>query len=235
MLLRQTRCYSLLQSDLYRSQGGERRRIVASGLLQYLLSRSAVNQSAAGRSAVEKHAGNATLQLPLRKALTSESFSRGYRDLPEYAGGYDLIDESQPICLGSTLRLSRQNHVQRGSRANQPRKSLAAARSGNQSELHLGEAEHRLGMIRCDPVVAGQRNLETAAQTSAVDGGDDGLLEGFQAADRFLALEAEPLGLRLIGDRRELLDVGTGDEVVGLAGDEHNRADGGVFAQPRQQ
>src|SRR5687768_2162918 len=188
MLLRQARGYALLQPYLYRSQGGERGRIVASGLLQYLFSRSAVYQSPAGRGAVEKHAGDATLQLPLREPLTSESFGRGNCDLPEYAGGDDLIDQPQPIRLDSTLCLPRQNHVQRGSRADQPRQPLASARSGNESELHLGEAEHGLGMIRCDPVVAGQRNLETAAQTSAVDGCDNGLLEGFQAADRFLTL-----------------------------------------------
>ena len=81
MLLRQTRGDPLLQANLDRSECRERRGIVASSLLQDLLSRSPIHQPPPCRSAVEKHAGSATLELTLGEALTSESFSRCNRDL----------------------------------------------------------------------------------------------------------------------------------------------------------
>jgi hypothetical protein len=139
------------------------------------------------------------------------------------------------VSLGGALRLSCQNHVESGPGADQAWESLAATGAGNQPELDLGKAEHRLGMVGRDPIVAGQRDLQAPAQTGTVNGCDDRLLKGFQAAHRFLALEAESLGLGLIGDGRELFDIGAGNEIVRLAGDEHHRSGGGVIAKADEQ
>ena len=85
---------------------------------------------------------------------------------------------------------------------------LAPAGAGDEAELHLGQAELGLGMVGGDPVVAGQRQLQPAAQAGAVDGGDDRLRERLDPAHHLLPLEAQPLGLGLGGERGELLDVG---------------------------
>jgi hypothetical protein len=90
-------------------------------------------------------------------------------------------------------------------------------------------------VIAGDPVVAGQGNLQSSSQAGAVDGGHNRLLKGLQTAHRLLTLEAQPFGFGLIGNGRELFYVGAGNEGVGLAGDEHNSAGGGVLAETGQQ
>ena len=90
-------------------------------------------------------------------------------------------------------------------------------------------------MIGGDAVVAGERELEPAAEAGAVDRRDHGLGQGLDPADHLLPLEAQPLRLGLGGERGELLDVGAGDEGVGLAGDEHDGLDVGVVAEPDEQ
>ena len=71
---------------------------------------------------------------------------------------------------------------------------------------------------RGDAVVAGEADLEAAAQRRAVDRGDDRLAAGLLAAEQLLQL-AELLdelgGVRRVGAQQHL-EVGAGDE-VGLA------------------
>ena len=117
----------------------------------------------------------------------------------------------------------------------EPGQPLAAAGAGDQAELHLGETELGLGMVGGDAVGAGERELEAAAETGAVDRGDDRLGQGLDPAHHLLPLEAQPLRFGLGGERGELLDVGAGDEGVGLARDQHHRADLGVVAEPDEQ
>ena len=74
-----------------------------------------------------------------------------------------------------------------------------------------------------------------AAQAGAVDRGDDRLGQRLHPAHHLLPLEAQPLRLCLSGEGGELLDVGTGDEGVGLAGDEHDGLDVGLVAEPDEQ
>jgi hypothetical protein len=83
--------------------------------------------------------------------------------------------------------------------------------------------------------MTGQRYLQTSAQTGAVDGGHDRLLRCLEPAHRLLALEAQPLGLGLVGDGGELLDVGTRNEGVRLARDQYHRANRGLARQPAQE
>ena len=53
---------------------------------------------------------------------------------------------------------------------------------GQQAELDLGEAELGLRIVEHHAVVAGERDLQTAAERGAVDRGDDGNAERLQAA-----------------------------------------------------
>ena len=150
-------------------------------------------------------------------------------------GGDDLVHQTEPQRLAGALALAGEDHVEGRARADETRQPLAAAGAGDEPELYLGEAELRLGMIGGDPVVTGQRELEPAAQTGAVNRRDDRLGQRLDPAHHLLSLEAQPLGLDLGGERGELLDVGAGDEGVGLAGDQHHRLHVLVVAEPDQQ
>src|SRR5262249_4317769 len=104
--------------------------------------------------------------------------------------------------------------------ADEPRQALRAADAGEETELHLGEAEHGLGIVAAHPRAATERELEAAAQAGAVDGGDDGHqpAEIFETLQRLLTALRE---LRRLGGRAhrlEHIDVSTDEKAVLLAG-----------------
>ncbi len=110
------------------------------------------------------------------------------------------------------------DHFSGLNRANDARQALGAAGAGQQAQLDFGQAEFRLGIA--DAVVCAQRNLQAAAECSAVDGSDyrhrcafHGVLHGRQGGTaRRLA---------------EFADIGAGNE--GAAGaHQHSRSDGAV-------
>jgi hypothetical protein len=125
--------------------------------------------------------------------------------------------------------------MSRAARADQPGQPLAAARAGNEAELHFGQTELGLGMIAGDAVGAGERELQPGAQAGAVDGGHHRGGQGLHPTHHLLALETQPLGGALGGEGAELLDIRTGDETVRLARDEHRAPDGGVVPEADQQ
>ena len=93
------------------------------------------------------------------------------------------------------------------------RQALRAAGAGQDAELHLGQAELRLR--RGDAVVAGERELEAAAEREAADRGDQRLLHRV-----LLVVDLGQIGLQARGV--ELADVGAAGK--GLAGaDDHDR------------
>ena len=141
-------------------------------------------------------------------------------------GGTSSSTRPRRSALAPALALAREDHVERRAQADEPGQPLAATGAGNETELHLGETELGLRVVGGDAVVTGERELETGSEAGAVDGGDDGRRKGVSTRlTHLLALEAEPLGRALRGERGELLDVGARDEVVGLARDEDGRAD----------
>jgi hypothetical protein len=71
------------------------------------------------------------------------------------------------------MGIAAHDHLKGLLRADHARQPLRAARTGQEAQLHLGQAEARA--LHAHAVVAGQRHLEAAAESRAVDGGDDGL------------------------------------------------------------
>ena len=63
----------------------------------------------------------------------------------------------------------------------EPRQPLRFARAGNEPELDFGQAELRV--TRCYPIMAGERDLESAAQRCVVNRGTDRFLAGFDRVD----------------------------------------------------
>ncbi len=101
------------------------------------------------------------------------------------AGAGDLVDEpGLQGAHGAVLGALQQHLQQRVGDAQQPYGAGDAAAAGQQAEGDLGQADLGAGRVEGDAVVAGERDLVTAAQRRAVDGGDDRLAEGLEAAQR---------------------------------------------------
>ena len=216
-------------------QRGQRRGVVPSGALHHLGLGAAVDDAPPGRGVIEEVRLEPAARIPLRNAVPDQAACRRRRGPEQNARRHDLVHQSDPQRLRGPLALPGQDHVERCPQADQPRQALGAAGARDDAELHLGKAELGLGMIAGDAVVAGERELEAAAETGAVDRRDHGLGQGLDPAHHLLPLEAQPLGLGLGRERGELLDVGAGDEGVGLAGDEHDRLDVGLVAESDEQ
>ena len=65
-----------------------------------------------------------------------------------------------------------QHHLHGGERARLPDRARRAVEAREDAELHLGEAEARAVVARGDAPVAGERQLEPAAEAEAVDAAD---------------------------------------------------------------
>ena len=104
--------------------------------------------------------------------------------------------------------------------SDQPRKTLRAAGARDQSQLHFGERDLRVGQRHA--IVAAQRELEPAAHAGAADGGDDRLGRRFDGIDH---RRQEGLGVERAAG--EFLDVGATREGA-FAADEHDGAHLGV-------
>ena len=140
------------------------------------------------------------------------------------AGRHELVDDADLQCLGRAqpLALEQQLH-QRVDDAQHPHRADDAAGAGEQAELDLGEAEQGLGVVDHDPVVAGQRDLQPAAERRAVDGRDHRLAQRLQPPQHRLVLthEAGDLFGVVLGGALEVVQVAAGEERLLGRGDDH--------------
>jgi hypothetical protein len=124
-----------------------------------------------------------------------------------------------------------EDHLERLAASHEPRQPLRAAAARDDGQVDLGEPELRV--FGGDADVAGQGQLEAAAEGVAADRRDDRL-----GAPIHLAAEvhAPPRLAELGGHRRlqELPDVGARREGLVAAARDHHRAHGVVGAQSRE-
>ena len=71
-------------------------------------------------------------------------------------------------------------------RAHQRREAIGPAEAGHEAQLHFGKAELRI--IARDPVIAGERHLQPAAQAMAVHHGDGRTVQILEAFEQILAV-----------------------------------------------
>src|SRR5204862_4107057 len=117
----------------------------------------------------------------------------------------DAVHEPDPVRFGGVDHLAGEEELQRASLADETWQALRGAVAGNDAELHLGLAElRRLGS---ETNVTGHRELASAAEREAVDGGERRLRRLLEPTKDALA----PFGARLSLDGvllGELRDVG---------------------------
>src|SRR5213079_3047293 len=146
-------------------------------------------------------------------------------------GVHELVDEPEPKGPLRPLHFSREDHVERRARTDQARQPLAAARGRQHAQLHLGQTELRLGVVGSDAVMAGQSELEPAAQARAVDPDGDRLGKARHALEQCLTLGGQPLRFGSRRERDKFFDVRAGDEVVRLPREKRDRLHGLVALQ----
>ena len=105
-----------------------------------------------------------------------------------------------------------EHQVERSLDADQARRALRAAAAGQQAQLNLGQTE--LGAGHGQPVVGRERDLQSAAERRAVDGGDHRLAAGLDAV-------ADLGQRRRLRRLAELAHVGAGRESA-LAADQQD-------------
>ena len=156
--------------------------------------------------------------------LGHDAASKGSRGLGQIARS-DLVDDAVGKRFRRSDRLAGDDHLQRLLGADKARQALRAASTRQQAELHFGQADARFR--RGNPIVAGERQLEAAAERGAVQCRDHRLRQRLDRGDDL----AQARGLRRLA---EFGDVGTGEKRAPRAGD-HHRIDCIVIADPAQR
>ena len=121
----------------------------------------------------------------------------------------------------------------RAPEADEAGKPLRAAAAGNEAELDLGLTDLRV--LGGDADVAAHRELEAAAEAEPVDRRDERLVRRVHPRAELLdpAGRATLLSLRgRLAERRELRDVGAGDERPLASAHEHDRTNARVVVEP---
>ena len=124
---------------------------------------------------------------------------------------HQLVDDSELQRLLGADVLPREDHVEPVREPDLARKSLGAARPGDQSQLHLGKAEDRFRMIGRDAVATGKGRLESPAEAGAMDGGDDWNPESLERVEEKIQTRLSEAKAR--GELREATPEGAESEL----------------------
>mmetsp|Transcript_21202 Transcript_21202/g.42308 ORF Transcript_21202/g.42308 Transcript_21202/m.42308 type:complete len:262 (+) Transcript_21202:1642-2427(+) len=137
----------------------------------------------------------------------------------------DEVDEAHLLGLGGPDVLAGEHHVHGGLDADEREEVLGASEAGKEAKLDLGQAHLGLAAVGADAVVAPKGPLEASAEGRTVDGADHGHTLGLHVLEEVDAVLDDGKELGLVLHVLDVLDVGTGDEVVALGGNEHDGLD----------
>ena len=139
-------------------------------------------------------------------------------------GRNGAIDQSHRRGLRRRERRAFEDHPQRLPQADESRQPLRAAPAGDQSELHLGEAEFGLRIVAGDAVAAGERELQPAAQARPVDDRDGRARRAARRGRTARCPAARTARTSSsVSSRRISVDVRPGQEPGRLRAAEHDR------------
>ena len=161
-------------------------------------------------------------------AAFGQGQGRPFRGGDEDRRRHHLVHEAGPKRPRRLPGPAGQDQVERLREADEAGQALRASGSGEEAQQHFRQPEDGLRIVGGYAIPARQHGLDTAAHAGAVDGRDHGHAHGLEAIQHGLPSPRERLALERALDGEEVLDVGPGDEVVGLAAREHDRPDRGV-------
>jgi len=125
------------------------------------------------------------------------------RFLHQIGGRNDLVHQADREGFGGRQAFAEEDHVERLGFPEQPRQSLDAAPAGGDAQVDFRQTDERLGIVRHDAEMAGDRRFAAAAQGVAVDGGDVGFGGARDGVHDFIAVGA-------FGDVGDVGDVHAG-------------------------
>ena len=158
-----------------------------------------------------------------RAALLQHGLARGPAE--SVAGRHQLIDEADGLGRARAQHAPGEHRGHGVHRAGGLDRPHRAVQSGEDAELDLGKAEPRPLLAVGDAPIAGQRQLEPAAEAIAVNGGDHGHRQPVDAVDQLERLLHHLGDLGLGVEALELPDIGAGDEARLLAAHQHQALD----------
>ena len=130
----------------------------------------------------------------------------GQGGLEHEVGCHHAVHQSDRQCLLGSHRAAGEDQLLGPRDTDEPRQALRAASARDHPEQDLGQTE--AGVLGADPEVAGQRELQPAAEGDAVDGGNGGPRHRGQRAERGGEVGAH----RVRAAVAQLDDVGSGRE-----------------------
>ena len=139
----------------------------------------------------------------------------------------DALHEAVAVGRLRVDRVAGEDHLHRDAGRDVPRQRLRAAGGRDVAEADLRQAEPRV--FGGDAEVAAHRQLDPGAESEAVDGGDQDLVEREHEAPE-VALAAGAAGLDVRRRGAELADVGAGGEGAVARALEDDDAHVGVVA-----
>ena len=170
-----------LQAFIDAAHDGARRRIIVKGLAA--VDRVAGREHLHAGLGEHRAAGQLEALLVPRRDRLAAALDPVLCGLDHVGGRHDGVDQVQRLGLGEIDRLALQQQLHRILRRHDARHALGAAGAGEQADLDFGEAEPGLGIFGGDAVMAGQRQLEAAAERQAVDRGGPRLARGLDIAE----------------------------------------------------
>ena len=215
-----------------------RRGIMTEGLLRGLVARATEEERATERGLLDEDALDRTQaghrlaamaepRAALGEALPEvgprrETEREATRGLEETRHRDHLVDEAERERLRRRQAATGEPEVDGDPKARALGDADEAIRGGHEPELHLGQAEDGLRVVARDGSRARERELEAAAERSAVDARHHRLARRRHACEALARLERRLFGVRREAQGLEVIDVGADEEGVLLRAPEHH-------------
>src|SRR6266851_1966409 len=129
-----------------------------------------------------------------------------------------LVHEAHTLRAARIHGPAREQHVERGSRADEARQALDAAPARKDAEHHFRKREACSGLIYRDAIAAGERELDAPAHAETVYERKRREGQGFEFVIEIPAALDQAHRVVRVLDLGELLDVGARDESGDIAG-----------------
>ncbi|CCK15348.1 hypothetical protein BN136_1358 [Cronobacter universalis NCTC 9529] len=216
---------ALLKAGAHHVNNALRRRIVTVGFLVRFLRDHAKQQR------TTKRAGEQTLahrQAARRGTAFFRQFGSGFQ---QNRLRHHIIHQPGFQRLTRPQLFARQYHLKRGADANEARQPLRAAGARQQPQLHFRQPELRFRIVGTDAAVAGERQLQPAAEACAVNSRDHMHRQRVDLRHDLLALACQRFGLLRALAVRDHVDIRAGDKVIRLGGDKHHAREIAVVAK----